>query len=207
MGILVFVFEILGTVAFSVSGALVALEKKMDLLGVLMLGLTTATGGGIIRDILLGDTPPKAFLDPTLPLVSVLTSLIVFFFAAKKIAEKHHDRNRALLLFMDSVGLGIFTVVGVEASQSLYESNFLLHVFMGVLTGVGGGVMRDLFSCRIPLIFTKHFYATASLIGAVAYIVLATVFNPLVGGIAAVVGVVLLRMFASRYLWSLPKVK
>ncbi len=205
MNILVLILEILGTIAFSVSGVMLALKKKMDLLGVLIMGFITALGGGITRDILLGQTPPNAFLNPMLPLISLLTSLVVFLLSTKKIAGKYTKYYNMILFAMDSIGLGIFTVVGVEVSQNLYGLNLLLNIFMGTLTGVGGGVIRDLFSCQIPIIFTKHFYATASIIGSVTYIALYYMFNSLIAGIVAILVVILLRICASRYLWNLPK--
>ncbi len=205
MNILIFILEILGTVAFSVSGVLVALRKKMDLFGVLILGLVTAVGGGIARDILLGQFPPKSLQDPTLPLISLGTSLSVFLLFKWVKGKEQHNHSAKLLFLMDSIGLGVFTVVGIEASQSLYGFNVFLNLCMGTLTGVGGGVLRDLFSCQIPVIFTKHIYATASMVGAGVYCALYYLANPLFAGIAAMVSILILRLLASKFLWDLPK--
>ncbi len=207
MNILLFVFEALGTVAFSISGVLVGLKKKMDLFGVMVMGLVTAVGGGIIRDILLGQIPPKVLMNPTLPVISVITSLIVFLVATKWEILKYNGRYNLALLVMDSIGLGIVTIVGVETAQSIYGFHLFLNICMGTLTGVGGGVMRDVFSCQIPVIFTKHIYATASVIGSVVYSVLCWIGMPLAAGILAFFSVLLTRMLASKYLWNLPKVE
>ena len=193
------VFEIIGTIAFAISGACVDIEKKMDIFGVTILGITTAVGGGIIRDILLGDFPPVVFREPVYPLVAIIVSLIVFIPKIRVIAEK---QNNPLLIIMDSVGLGVFTIVGVRAGMGC--GNVYLAVFVGVLTGVGGGVMRDLFAGNRPYIFIKHFYACASLIGAVVTAVFWRFSEPL-SMLAGAAGIVVLRLFAARFKWNLPK--
>ena len=199
MGIIL-ILEIIGTIAFAVSGASVAIEKKMDVFGVVILGTTTAIGGGIIRDVLLDITPPAAFREPVYALVAIGVSLIVFLPKIRGIiAEK---QNNHFLLIMDSVGLAVFTVVGVRAGMA--EENFFLAVFVGVLTGVGGGVLRDLFAGNSPYIFSKHFYACASLIGAN----LTAIFWP-IGEIPAMligaVPILILRLLAAKYRWNLPR--
>ena len=206
MSVLIVIFEIIGTVAFSISGVIVDQKKKMDLLGVLIMGLVTAVGGGITRDIFLGQTPPKAFINPMLPIISIVTSLAVFLLVTKYGVKEPNVYYNRIFFIMDSIGLAVFTVVGIEVSQSVYGFNLLLNLFMGTLTSVGGGVMRDLFSCQIPVIFTKHFYAMASTIGAAIYCMLYYIFYPIYAGIIAMISIVLLRVFASKYRWNLPKV-
>ena len=168
-----FVLEIIGTVAFAVSGAMIAMHKKMDIFGVVILGLTTAVGGGVIRDIILGITPPATFVNPVYALVAVGTSLIVFLPFVQKLIVHERKIYEILLLFTDSIGLGVFSVMGVKTaySQSSEYGLFLL-IFVGVITGVGGGILRDLFAGNTPFIFVKHFYACASLIGTIACAVL-----------------------------------
>ncbi len=205
MDILVFAFEILGTIAFSISGVLVALKKKMDLFGVLILGLITAVGGGILRDILLGQAPPKVFLNPILPAISIVTSVVAFLMTSKHKENKHSDIYNKILFVMDTIGLAVFTVVGIETAQNLYGFNVFLNLCMGILTAVGGGVVRDLFSCEIPVIFTKHIYATASAVGALIYCLLCNMTNSFLSAAAAMTGIIALRFFASRFLWNLPK--
>ncbi len=206
MNILFLLFEIIGTVAFSISGVMVALNKKMDLLGVVFLGFTTAVGGGILRDIVLGKTPPTAFLNPIYSSIAFVTSFVLFFIFRKKRQAGENFIHTKLFLIIDSLGLAVFTVVGIQTSQK-YGLNIFLNVFTGVITGVGGGVMRDLISCQMPYIFTKHFYATASIIGAVLYIITNHFINPTVAGIVGISSIFLLRIFASKFLWGLPKAK
>ena len=194
-----FILEIIGTVAFAVSGAIVAIEKEMDIFGVVILGTTTAVGGGIIRDLILGVTPPAAFRDPVYALLAIEVSLIVFF---PKINRLFRRKNNIPLLIMDSLGLGVFTVVGVRAGMT--SDNLFLAVFVGVLTGVGGGVMRDLFAGNRPYIFIKHFYACASLIGATLTVALWTVDKD-IAMVAGATLIILLRFLAARFRWSLPR--
>lgn len=205
MDILTLIFEILGTIAFSVSGAISAMKKDMDLFGVMILGLTTAVGGGIIRDVLLGSVPPKAFLEYKYALIAVAVAAFTFALSFRKHPRLHTNSFEKLLLYMDSIGLGVFTVVGVQVSQLHYGVSPFLNICMGVLTGVGGGVLRDMFSCQTPYIFTKHFYATASLIGAVVYVILCSWCSPNLAGLLGGGLIILLRLLAAHYRWKLPK--
>ena len=199
------VFELIGTIAFAVSGALTGIRKRMDLLGVCVLGSVTAVGGGVIRDIILGITPPKTFQDPIYLAVAIITSIICFLPAVQRFLNKQVYIASQLMLIMDSIGLGIFTVVGIQTAQlqSPDYSIFLL-VFVGVITGTGGGILRDVLAAEQPYIFIKHFYASASIIGALLCSVMWPWFQPAVSiGVGTLV-IVLLRLFAAKYRWKLP---
>jgi len=196
---MLFIFEMIGTVAFAVSGALVAVKKKMDLLGVVVLGMTTAVGGGIVRDLILGITPPMAFREPVYALTSIGVSLILFLPSVRRSIPA----DSRLLLVMDAVGLGVFTAVGVQAGQA--EGRFFLSVFVGTLTGVGGGVMRDIFAGERPAIFVRHFYACASIIGAMVCALLWSLTGKMPAMLAGSAVVTVLRILAAKYRWSLPK--
>ena len=203
-----FLLEIVGTIAFAISGAVVGIQKKMDIFGVAILAMTTAVGGGIIRDVILNVTPPAAFRDPACTLVAIATGIIVFYFVKHHFKPHRVTFYEELLLFMDSIGLGIFTVIGVETAYlHAARVNVYLAVFVGVVTGVGGGIMRDLFAGNTPYVFTKHFYACASLIGAI----LCALSWPLLGQAASMlIGaavILVLRLLASHYRWSLPKIE
>lgn len=206
MNSVLFILEIVGTVAFAASGAMVAVNKKMDVFGVIILGLTTAIGGGIIRDIILGVTPPSAFLNPVYAIVAIVTSVLVFLPFTQKFAHKNVRAYDTVLLICDSVGLGAFTVVGVRAAYTAIENApFILAVFTGVITAVGGGAIRDLFAKDTPFIFVKHFYACASLIGAVLCAVLRKFAGEAVAMAAGSAAVIILRLLAAKYRWELPK--
>jgi len=195
---LFFALEILGTIAFAISGAMVGIRARMDILGVAVLGLTTACGGGIIRDLLIGVTPPNAFQHPVYALLAIAVSVVVFLPAIRS----RIDTDASFLNVVDALGLGIFTVVGVRAGAPF--GGFFLMQFLGVVTGVGGGVLRDIFAMEKPMIFVRHFYASSSFCGAVLYILLSPLSDNL-AAVASVALVVVLRVLAAKYKWHLPK--
>ena len=203
---LTFVFELIGTVAFAISGAITGLKKKMDIFGVVILAVVTAVGGGAIRDIVLGNTPPMTFRNPVYALVAVATGILTFIPVVRKLAGKTPKAFDIFLLITDSVGLGIFTVMGIRTAVNAGQGeNIFLLVFVGVVTGVGGGLLRDVMAGNTPYIFVKHIYASASLAGAVLCVLL---WKPL-GSTAAMsvsaVVIIIIRFLAARFKWSLPK--
>ena len=200
-------FEILGTIAFAVSGAVVAISKKMDIFGVAILGMTTAVGGGILRDLILGITPPAAFQSPGYALTSIAVSMLVCLPPVRRLLHWNEKLYDTALLLFDAIGLGIFTVIGVQTAYiATGELNAFLAIFVGVVTGCGGGVMRAVFAGSPPYIFVKHFYATASLLGAVACLLLWNIGQMPAMLIGAAVTLTL-RLLAAHYRWSLPKAK
>lgn len=203
-----FPFEIIGTVAFAVSGALVGVRKKMDIFGVVMLGIVTAVGGGVLRDVILGSTPPKTFQNPVYTIVAVISSLVVFPVTVQNKINKHNLLYERLMLWMDSIGLGVFTVVGVQSAYLISEDySIFLLAFVGTLTGVGGGVMRDIMAGDMPQIFVKHFYACASLIGAILCSALWKTFGSASSMILGAVAITGIRLCAAYFKWNLPKAK
>ncbi len=204
---LLFIFEIIGTVSFAISGAALGIKKKMDIFGVTTLGIITAVGGGVIRDLILGRTPPATFENPIYALVAMAVSLITFLpFVRKLVADKAIKAYNIFMLITDSVGLGIFTVIGIKAANSLsLGHNIFLAIFVGVVTGCGGGVLRDIIADEKPYIFVKHFYATASIIGAIACSVLWSVVGEITAMLIGAGVVILLRLLAAHFRWSLPK--
>lgn len=204
--VLVFVLELIGTAAFAVSGAIVGIKKQMDLFGVIVLGVCTAVGGGIVRDVILGITPPATFHDPVYTLSAAAVSVLMFLPHVRARVGRHEPVFDRLLLVMDAVGLGVFTVVGVQCAYRQAEHDTLfLTVFVGLITGVGGGVLRDVFSGERPYIFVRHFYACASIIGA---LICALCWDRLGANAAMLFGaaaIVVLRLLAAYYHWSLPK--
>ena len=195
---MIFALEIIGTIAFAISGAMVGIEKKMDIFGVLVLGMTTAVGGGIIRDLLIGVVPPMAFQEPVYALTAIAVSIIVFLpFVRNRI-----NKISKMILLMDSIGLGIFTVIGIKAAASF--NNIFLSIFLALVTGVGGGVLRDVFAQDRPMIFVKHFYASAAIIGAVVSLLLWNI-NVETSMIVGAATVIVLRILAAKFRWHLPK--
>jgi uncharacterized membrane protein YeiH len=203
---LLLTFELSGTIAFAISGAMVALQKKMDIFGVAILGLVTAVGGGVIRDVILNNIPPDTFKYPIYGLTAIITSIIVFVLAVKKLLDKKHPAFDIILLVMDSLGLAVFTVVGIYTAKVICDTdNIYLMIFVGVVTGVGGGVLRDILAGDTPYIFVKHFYATASLLGSGVCVALMHFTKPMYAMMAGALTVFILRICAARFRWKLPR--
>lgn len=206
LSVLVFIFEIIGTVAFAVSGAMTGLAKKMDVFGIAILALVTAVGGGAIRDVVLGNTPPMTFRNPVYALVAVATGIIIFIPAVRKLLAKSQKVFDLVLLIMDSLGLGIFTVMGIRTAINAGEKdNIFLLVFVGVITGVGGGLLRDMMAGNTPYIFVKHIYASASLVGALVCVALWKLTGATLAMVVSAAVIVTIRFLAARFKWSLPK--
>lgn len=208
MSNLTFILELFGTVAFALSGATTAIRKNMDILGVCVLGIVTAIGGGITRDVLLGALPPAVFARPVYLYVALAASLVMFVPALRSALFANHKLFDQLLLLTDSIGLAIFTVVGVGATVAAgYGENMLLCVFMGTLTGVGGGVIRDVLAGDVPYIFIKHFYALAAAVGALVCCICHNFTELSVSYIGGFVVVFVLRLCAAHFRWDLPKAR
>lgn len=206
---LTFVLEMIGTVAFALSGAMVAIQKRLDLLGILVLGITTAVGGGMIRDLIIGVHPPMMFVKPVYVVVSAIFILILFL-----IIKVNHSSPKflesalyeTLFNLMDAIGLGVFTVVGVNSVMNNDMNHMLfLKIFLGVITGVGGGLIRDMMANETPGILRKHVYACASIVGAVCYIILYDWLRSGTAMVLSVILVVVIRVLAKHYEWNLPK--
>lgn len=164
-----FIFEMIGTVAFAASGAILGIRKGMDIFGVCILGLTTAWRGGMVRDVLLGNTPACRISKSTARRWRVVTSLILFLSGVRHGLMGNQRRYDLFMLWMDSAGLGIFTVMGVRVVWGcVAEPSLYLLVFVGVVTGVGGGVLRDVLAGDTPYIFDQACLCSASLAGALA---------------------------------------
>ena len=204
----IWIVNLIGTVAFAASGALTGLKKGMDLFGVCILGLVTAVGGGVIRDLILGLTPPMAFQDPTSALVALPVSAVFFLGRVRRLLMYKPALFNHLLFWMDALGLGVFTVVGVQiAYEAVAEPTLFLLVFVAVVTGVGGGVLRDQLAGDTPYIFVKHVYASASLAGAILCAGLWSRLGSMAAMLLGLTVVVLIRGLAAHFRWNLPRSK
>lgn len=205
---LLMITTIIGTVAFSVSGALVAIENKLDLFGVIILGTVTACGGGVLRDVMMHQNI-LMFEDPWYFYLSLLTGLLVFI-AMYFLQNLKWENSRIYKIFFnitDSIGLGTFVVLGANVAVSNGVQSFVAITFYAVLTAVGGGLIRDLSVMKIPVIFRKHIYAVASIIGAVYFYLITIADCPYtIAVITTVLIVVIIRYLAFRFEWSLPRV-
>ena len=186
--------------AFAVTGAFKAIEHKSDFVGIILLATITGVAGGTIRDIVMGRFP-NSISDPTYVIITVASGICIFFLYSK--LKKHWN----LFLKFDAFGLGIFTIIGGTFAFNMFGLNFLVIIFAGILTAVGGGILRDVFVNQIPIVFVKELYVTASFIGVLVFY-----FILYFGGelyIATIVGIVIatgIRLTAMKYNWHLPKV-
>lgn len=204
---IIFAAEIIGTVAFASSGAMMGIKKNLDIFGIIVLGLCVAVGGGILRDIILGLTPPGAFQNPSYAAVALATSILLFLLVYWKqeiINSRYMEIYEKIMNYCDAVGLGIFTVIGVYTGyEEGYRGRFFL-VFLGMLTGIGGGIIRDVLADTMPFILHKHIYAVAALAGAVICEELMGYHLYLAMGAGTTV-IIIIRILASIYAWNLPK--
>lgn len=206
MSLFILAAELIGTVAFSISGALLGMKKDMDLFGIVILGLATAVGGGVLRDLMIGVTPPQCFRDPIYLIVATAAAVLFFLPAIRTPLLSRSPGFDTVLFLMDAIGLAVFTITGIQTAQQVSTSfgTFLL-VFVGLLTGTGGGVLRDLFAGYRPYIFVKHVYATAALIGALFYLAAQHWYNGPATAVAAMALIFLIRCLSAKFKWNLPK--
>lgn len=209
--LIIFITEVIGTVAFSVSGALVAIDNGLDFFGVVFIGCTTAVGGGIIRDIMLGSVPPAAFVNPYPMLIAAIASIAVFVIAYALRDRYIHLRTRVDVVnnIFDALGLASFAVIGTESAITAgYIENALFCVSLGTVTCIGGGMLRDVMTNSTPYVLKKHIYALASIAGCMLYLWLSRCeLHPLIPTLSAMTLVFSIRMLATVFRWSLPKIR
>jgi len=186
--------------AFAVTGAFKAIEHKSDFVGIILLSTITGVAGGTIRDVVMGKFP-NSISDPAYVMITVASGIAIFFLYSR--LKKHWN----LFLKFDAFGLGIFTIIGGTFAYNFFGLDFLAIVFSGILTAVGGGILRDVFVNQIPIVFVKELYVTASFIGIFAFY-----FILYFGGelyLATIIGIALatgVRLTAMKFNWNLPRV-
>ncbi len=202
MDFFIYLLDLFGTMAFAVTGAFKAIEHKADIVGIIILATITGVAGGTIRDVVLGKTLPNSLIDPAYVIITVVSAVILFFLYSKM--RKHWN----IFLKFDAIGLGVFTVIGATFAYNLVGMNFLVIVLAGMLTAIGGGILRDIFVNQTPIVFVKELYASASFIGAVLFYFTLLITNEIYA--ATIIGLVIttaLRLVAMKYNWNLPKVR
>lgn len=207
------IIESLGVVAFSISGAMVAIRRKTDLFGVVLLAIITTLGGGLTRDVIFSFTPPAFFNSKEYLLLSAIVAIIVFLFA-KKFSNtylQNEIRIEHINDIFDALGLGIFAVMGVKASfQHGYADSALISISCGLITCICGGMLRDVLTTSTPFVLVKRIYALAALAGASVYYVL-FVYGSEIGlndSFAMIIGLAttfILRILAMAFNWNMPK--
>lgn len=196
---LLYALDLVGTAAFAASGALAGIRRKMDLFGIMVLGVVTAIGGGTLRDLLLGDNPPFCLKNELYLYLALGVSLLTF------ISYRRLAAMRQPLRFFDAIGLGTFVVIGTEKALH-FDLGFLGAVIMGVITATAGGMVRDVLANQIPLILRREIYASACMAGAVLLVALLSfgVSRP-PALLAAALLVIAVRLMAMRFNWALPR--
>lgn len=195
---IMYIFDLFGTFIFAITGAVKGVRCKLDILGVVVFACTVGCGGGMFRDMLIGATPVAALTDSAYILTCVGTGQAVFFLAPKFVGKWR------VILFADSLGLGVFTALGV-AKGAMYGIGPVGQVLCGVFSAVGGGVVRDIMSRSVPSVLTSDFYATASLIGGILYLMLEmTDLGIFPKFLIASSTVFVIRLIAIKYRFHLP---
>jgi len=194
------IIDILGTFSFAVSGAFFAMEKKLDPFGVLILSFVTAIGGGTLRDMMIGNLPVGWLRDETATIVIFIGAIGSMFFS------QGLKRINATLFLFDALGLGLFTIIGIEKGMELHFSVGVC-IALGTITASFGGVIRDVLLNNVPLIFRKEIYALASIIGGVIYYLLKqSALNDDAAKIICILLILIIRLLAVKYKLSLPVV-
>jgi uncharacterized membrane protein YeiH len=194
--------DLFGTMTFAVTGAFKAIEHGSDIVGIIILSTITGVAGGVIRDIIFGKFPPTAVINSLYIAITVSTGAVIFFLYP--LLKKHWN----LFLKFDAVGLGVFTVIGSIFAYNLFGLNFLAMSFAGILTAIGGGILRDVFVNEIPLVFVKEFYASASFAGIlILFVMLSVNINLSIAAIPSIIITTSLRLIAMKFKWNLPRAK
>ncbi|MEM3143563.1 MAG: trimeric intracellular cation channel family protein [Candidatus Nitrosotenuis sp.] len=199
---LIYAFDLFGTMAFAVTGAFKAIEHKSDIVGIVILSIITGVAGGTIRDIIIGRFPPNSIIDPFYVIVCVSSGAALFFL------HPHLKKHWNVFLKFDAIGIGVFSITGATFAYNVFGLNFLAIAFAGILTAVGGGILRDVFVNEVPIVFVKELYVTASFVGIVLFYMLLVIEAPLYA--ATVVGITtttVLRLVAMKYNWNLPRAR
>jgi uncharacterized membrane protein YeiH len=192
--------DLIGTAAFAATGAFKAVEHKSDIVGIIILATITGVAGGVLRDVIFGRIPPVAITNPLYVAITIGMAVAIFFLYR---SFKHYE---GLILKFDAVGLGVFTIIGASFAYSVFGLNFLAMAFAGIVTAVGGGILRDVFVNEVPIVFVKELYASASFAGVVAFFgMLAAGVNVDIAAIPCIALVTGLRVLAMKYNWNLPR--
>lgn len=197
---MMFAFDMIGTIAFAIAGALVGVQKKLDIFGVTILALTTAVGGGIVRDVVISNTPPMAFRNHIYITISIISAVAVM------LIYKPLTKYNMTIQVCDAIGLGAFAVAGANMAIDFGYNNFLTVTFLAVVTGVGGGVIRDIFVQEIPGVFCKEIYAVAALAGAMCFYFIYPYVQQDTAMYICFSVTTALRLIALKYNWHLPVV-
>lgn len=192
--------DLFGTMIFAVTGALKAIEHKLDIVGVVVMSGTAGLAGGIIRDVVIGQTPPSALVDPLYIIITSITGIGTLFL------YRYVKNLMRLFLTFDAFGLGIFSLLGANIAFSMFGLNLVIMMFAGVITAVGGGIIRDMLVSEIPLVLRKELYVSVSFVGVLLFFILLYLgVNIIISTIIGVIVITSFRIAAIKYNWNLPR--
>lgn len=195
------ILDILGTLSFVISGALLAINKKLDPFGVFVIAFVTSVGGGTLRDVLIGRTPVGWMQNLTYVYVIIAGYFLTIFF------RKHLDKFRKSLFLFDTIGLGIFTLTGIEIGL-LFDLNSIICIMLGTMSACFGGVIRDILCNEIPVIFKKEIYATVCIVGGILFFTLkTTILHDDIIQLITVMVIITIRLLAVKFKWTLGSFK
>ena len=201
LGSFITILDYLGTIAFAVTGATKAIAHQADIFGIIVLATVVGVAGGITRDVIFGRFP-NAFSDPIYIGLTVAVGVAMFF-----LYRRFKSKMETWLVF-DAVGLGVFSIIGASIAHQVVGMEFLPMLLGGLITAIGGGILRDVFVREIPIVFVKEVYAVASVIGIVVfYTILSSGMEIQIASIIGIVVTTAIRLFAMKFKWNLPKVR
>lgn len=187
---------------------MVAVRKRLDLFGIIVLGVITAVGGGMMRDLMMGCIPPNMFRNPVYVFTAFLTALALFLLFRRRpflLGSRYMEGYEKVMNILDAIGLGAFTVTGIDTGVDAgYGDYHFLIIFLGVITGIGGGILRDIMAGETPFVLKKHVYACASISGACLYVLLLQFTSSPYAMLPGALLVIAIRILASHYRWNLP---
>ncbi|QHI72803.1 trimeric intracellular cation channel family protein [Aminipila terrae] len=192
--------ELIGTVAFAAAGALVAIDKELDYYGISIFAIITAVGGGIVRDVMINVPVPVSLANPLYIIISLITTAVVIIF------YKRIVKYQNVVMFCDAIGLAAFTAIGAEVALVNDVYMPFVVITLAVLTGTGGGVIRDAMCGDVPYVFKKEVYAVASIFGAVIFMAIYPYFGKHVAVYASFGATLAIRLISMKFNLHLKKV-
>lgn len=209
MDVFLIIIQYVGAISFTISATIYAIHKRTDIIGALVFSLLTCFGGGLIRDIAIGQLPPQILVNREahyLALVSIGVCLVCYHLGFIKKISRFADRHQHsfLIEFTDSLGLASFVVSGLEIAIEYGKTGFVVLVFAGCITGVGGGILRDICSAQIPSVFKKHIYLIPVIIASVFFALTYNKIPEIVSIIITLAIIIVVRMVAFKFKWNLP---
>jgi len=202
---LLYFFMISGVLAASISGAIRAIEAKMDITGAILLAFITANAGGTVRDLILGS---RVFWikDQFFIWITLITGALTFIWVYYKGRILGNKKLNTILIVTDAMGLAAFSLAGVEKSLNFGQNN-IIAIIMGVWTAIGGGIIGDIISNRVPLVFSQELYISVAFLGSVCYLLtIAMSVNNIIAGMIAAIAMILLRLYSVKFKWKFPTV-